>query len=630
MTQLRILLITRNLPPLVGGMERLNWHMADELSKYAEVKVIGPTGSAALKPERVSLTEAPLKPLPLFLFVTLFKALWLALRWKPDVILAGSGLTAPIAWLASKLCRALTAAYLHGFDITVKDTLYQRLWVPTFRKIDRIIVNSTPTKVLAFAAGIPERKISIVYPGVSLPDAPQPAESIDTFKQQHGLIGKKILLSVGRLTTRKGLREFVELALPSIVQAEPDTVLVVIGEAPKNSLGAGIQTVESIQAQAERSGVAGHIRFLGVITDKNLLATAYEAADVHVFPVRHIPDDPEGFGMVAIEAAAHGVPTAAFATGGIIDAVRHGESGYLADKDNYNALSQHILQLLQKPIAIKNIQGFAQGFAWENFGLSVYAGVIQGAIKEMSNTQQERKAHAVTDLTSRILKAKKIEILLDLQNVNLNRPIHLLEIGCGSGGIAHYFATAPHLQCQVTAVDVHDNRQITDSYEFIQTQGVDLPFANNKFDVVITNHVIEHVGDAQAQIRHLQEIQRVLQRDGVGYLAVPNRWMLTEPHYRLKFLSWWPRAWRSKYLKVMGKGNYYDCEPLEMRELEALFKSAGVRYQNLSIEAWRTTFDIEHPDRLRTRILAATPDKLLKPLRPIIPTLIYRLQAPGA
>lgn len=33
MSQQRVLIITRNLPPLVGGMERLNWHMADELSK---------------------------------------------------------------------------------------------------------------------------------------------------------------------------------------------------------------------------------------------------------------------------------------------------------------------------------------------------------------------------------------------------------------------------------------------------------------------------------------------------------------------------------------------------------------------------------------------------------------------
>ena len=111
----RILIITRNLPPLVGGMERLNWHMANELSKYADVKVIGPSGSAALKPEQVTITEAPLKPLPLFLLVTLLKAIWLAIRWKPEVLLAGSGLTAPIAWLASKLCGARSAAYLHGF-----------------------------------------------------------------------------------------------------------------------------------------------------------------------------------------------------------------------------------------------------------------------------------------------------------------------------------------------------------------------------------------------------------------------------------------------------------------------------------------------------------------------------------
>src|SRR5690554_3460496 len=367
----RILIVTRNLPPLVDGMERLNWHMADELSKYAEVKVIGPQGSAATKPEHVSLTEAPLKPLPLFLLITLFKTLLLAMHWKPDVILAGSGLTAPIAWLVSKLCRARSAAYLHGFDITVENKLYEHLWMPILNKIDRIIVNSTPTKKLACAAGIPERKISIVYPGVSLPEAPQPIRRIQAFKEQHGLTDKKILLSVGRLTTRKGLREFVELALPSIVEAEPDTMLLVIGGPPKNSLGAGVQTIESIQAQAQRSGVAAHIKFLGVITDKTLLAVAYEAADVHVFPVRHIPDDPEGFGMVAIEAAAHGLQTVAFATGGIVDAVRHGESGYLVGNNNYTELSSRVIELLNKPLNKKNTSNFAQSFAWIQLGNNI-------------------------------------------------------------------------------------------------------------------------------------------------------------------------------------------------------------------------------------------------------------------
>lgn len=379
MNQQRILIITRNLPPLVGGMERLNWHMADELAKYAKVKVIGPQGSAAIKPDDVSISEAPLKPLPLFLLVAFVKALWLALRFKPDVVLAGSGLTAPLAWLASKICRARSAAYLHGFDITVQSKAYQRLWVPIFKKIDVIIVNSTPTKQLAFAAGVPEAKMNIVYPGVSLPDKPQPEESIAALKQQHGLEHKKILLSVGRLTTRKGLKEFVEQALPSIVQAKPDAVLVVVGEAPKNSLGAGIQTVESIQTQAQQSGVADNIKFLGVITDPIQLATVYEAADVHVFPVRHIPGDPEGFGMVAIEAAAHGLPTAAFATGGIVDAVKHGESGYLAEKNDYAELAAQTVQLLRQPLQQNSIREFAQRFAWPGFGEAVASCVIRQA-----------------------------------------------------------------------------------------------------------------------------------------------------------------------------------------------------------------------------------------------------------
>lgn len=367
----KILIVTRNLPPLVGGMERLNWHMADELSKQASVRMVGPFSAAALKPETVTLDEVPLIPLPLFLLLSFLKGLWIALRWKPDVILAGSGLTAPLARLLSKLCGARSAAYLHGFDITVNHSLYRRLWRPTFKKLDRVIVNSTPTQALAIAAGVSQNNISIVYPGVSLPEASQPAESIAAFKEKYGLTGKKILLSVGRLTTRKGLREFVELALPTIVKADPDAMLVVIGEAPKNSLGAGIQTVESIQVQAEHAGVLEHIRFLGVITDKILLATTYEAADVHVFPVRDIPDDPEGFGMVAIEAAAHGLPTVAFATGGVVDAVAERRSGYLAKKNNYQDLSARTIELLQHSLPDENIRRFAQRFEWAKFGQAV-------------------------------------------------------------------------------------------------------------------------------------------------------------------------------------------------------------------------------------------------------------------
>lgn len=238
--------------------------------------------------------------------------------------------------------------------------------------------------------------------------------------------------------------------------------------------------------------------------------------------------------------------------------------------------------------------------------------------------QTQRQPHAVLDLASRNWKALKIERLLDLQA--RKQPLRLLEIGTGSGGIAHYFGTHPSLRCAVDAVDVVDNRLIQEGYRYQQVTGVELPFDAGSFDVVISNHVIEHVGDASAQLEHLREIHRVMRRDGVGYLAVPNRWMLTEPHYRLKFLSWWPRRLRSPYLRLMGKGSFYDCEPLQMRQLERMLEAAEFRHQNLCVAALRETFEIERPDSRATRLLRKTPDAALHPLRRIIPTLIYRIE----
>lgn len=239
----------------------------------------------------------------------------------------------------------------------------------------------------------------------------------------------------------------------------------------------------------------------------------------------------------------------------------------------------------------------------------------------------QRQPHVALDLPSRDCKAMKIERLLDL--ARRPQPIRMLEIGTGSGGIAHYFAKHATLGCNVTAVDVVDNRLVRDGYIYHQVSGVELPFGGASFDVVITNHVIEHVGSAAAQRRHLAEVRRVLKPDGVGYLAVPNRWMVTEPHYHLKFLSWWPRPWRTPYLRLMRKGTFYDCEPLQMVQLEQMLTEAGFRHSNICIEAWRATYEIEWPNSFGTRLLRRAPDVLLIPLKRIIPTLIYRIEPAG-
>jgi SAM-dependent methyltransferase len=235
----------------------------------------------------------------------------------------------------------------------------------------------------------------------------------------------------------------------------------------------------------------------------------------------------------------------------------------------------------------------------------------------------ERQPHAVLDLESRRLKARKIERLLDLDA--RPGPLRMLEVGTGSGGIAAYFANETSSRFNVDAVDVVDNRLLFDGYRFRLVDGVELPFVDMTFDIVLTNHVVEHVGTAAAQRRHLAEVRRVLKPGGVGYLAVPNRWMLVEPHYRLAFLSWLPRRLRSPYLRMARKGTFYDCEPLQMRQLEAMLEGAGFRARNLCIEALRATLDLEHPRAPATRWLRRVPDAAIAPFRRIIPTLIYRL-----
>lgn len=235
-----------------------------------------------------------------------------------------------------------------------------------------------------------------------------------------------------------------------------------------------------------------------------------------------------------------------------------------------------------------------------------------------------RQPHAVLDLPSRRLKGLKIERLLDL--ASRPQPMRMLEVGTGSGGIAHYFGTHPQLKCVVDAVDIHDNRLVTEGYRYQQVRDTKLPFADGSFDVVLTNHVIEHVGDADAQHRHLLEIRRVMKPGGVGYLAVPNRWMLTEPHFQLKFLSWLPHAWRTPYLRLRGKGEVYDCEPLQMRQLEHMLDAAGFRYRNICLEAWRAMLEVERPGSFGARSLRVIPDVVIAPVRRIVPTLIYHVE----
>lgn len=233
----------------------------------------------------------------------------------------------------------------------------------------------------------------------------------------------------------------------------------------------------------------------------------------------------------------------------------------------------------------------------------------------------ERKPHAALDIDSRLLKAKKIENILGIPPSE--KTLHLLEIGTGSGGIANYFANYSQSRFKVYAVDVIDNRVVDRGYEFKLVNGVELPFDRDFFDIVISNHVIEHVGSYSDQCVHLNEIFRVLKNTGIGYLAVPNRWMLVEPHYKLIFLSWLPKSIRTPYLRMMGRGNFYDCEPLEKHQIEKMLFNCGFAYKNRCFDALKLLVSLEDERGIFIKYLSKAPHSLLKPFLSLMPTLLY-------
>lgn len=238
-----------------------------------------------------------------------------------------------------------------------------------------------------------------------------------------------------------------------------------------------------------------------------------------------------------------------------------------------------------------------------------------------------RLPHAALDLRGRLPKVEKIRRLLRLPS---GCELRMLEIGTGSGAVAHYFATRDDLRFDVDAVDVVDQRQIRKGFRFRLVEGVRLPYPDSTFDVIVSNHVIEHVGGRQEQLIHLHEIERLLRPGGRAYLAFPNRWQLVEPHYHLAFLSWLPRRWRTPYLRLFRRGTAYDCEPLSLRESEWMLDGTGLAFENACVPAIRAMVAIEAHPLLTLRLVSRLPDAVLACLRPVCPTHVYLLQAPVA
>jgi phosphatidylinositol alpha-1,6-mannosyltransferase len=308
--------------------------------------------------------------LPVFLLATFWNAVHLSVRKRPAWIIAGSGLAAPIVWFAAKCAGSRAVAYLHGLDIVAPSRVYQWFWLPFIRRCDVVLANSESTARLAQQRGVQANRLHILHPGTDLPELN--AHAACGFREQHGLGRHQLLLSVGRLTQRKGLAEFVAKALPAIVRECPETILAVIGVEAVDALHtrSGSEHARILSA-AREVGMEQRLRFLGRC-DEASLSLAYQAADLHVFPVLELPGDIEGFGMVALEAAAHGLPTVAFAVGGVPEAIQDKRTGTLVESGDYAGIATAAIQWLKRARGSdvsEACRAFATGKTWTVFGV---------------------------------------------------------------------------------------------------------------------------------------------------------------------------------------------------------------------------------------------------------------------
>jgi len=361
----RILIITRNFPPLVGGMERLIWNACKQLELEYTCDVIGPKGYQ----ENISGIHMGCRtnPVPLFLTTSLVKSFWANFKHKYDFCVAGSGVTAPIATLVGKRFKVPIITFVHGLDLVVKNKIYQQVFVPAIRRSDIVIVNSHNTAKLAKDKGISPDKIKIIFPGVNIPEL----SSVDTgFRQKYHLENKQILLAVGRLIPRKGIVEFLQFSLPNIIKSCPNIVFVIIGSEPKNALKQDGQVLQTIKTVIQEYNLANNILLLGRVDDVTL-ENAYQEADLFIFPLKEVEGDVEGFGMVAVEAAAYGLPTVAYAVGGVTDAIAPNKSGFLVEPNQHNEFTKVIVNYLKgntHQITSETCQNHAKQFSWANFG----------------------------------------------------------------------------------------------------------------------------------------------------------------------------------------------------------------------------------------------------------------------
>lgn len=366
----RILLITWNYPPKVGGMEQLLFQLVQEIQSEVKVDVVAPYSNVDDRStESITVYRPRIQSLVWFFFFALRQGIKLLSSNKYLVVFGGSALVSPVIFLLGMLTNRPTVVYAHGLDLIYQNPIYQRVIQFVMPKMDLVLTNSSQTKQIAEDKGVLTENTSVIHPGI-FSNEYKTDRSQTELKSKYNLDGHKVLLYVGRLAKRKGVQEFVKSSLPEIVDRLEGLIFCVVGGDPEDSLMHKGNMRDVIKREADKQNIADHVRLFDWV-ERDVLLDMYALCDVFVLPAIHIPGDMEGFGIVLAEANAAGKPVVSSRIGGIPDAVQDGKSAILVQPEDWKAFTKAILELLGDEVLRKEMGVNGQEFVSEELDWQV-------------------------------------------------------------------------------------------------------------------------------------------------------------------------------------------------------------------------------------------------------------------
>lgn len=315
--------------------------------------------------QRLGLLRSPVLPAPANKLVSVYRrlAIDLPIAWKVlrssvrmirqhNVGVICIGDLNSMAWLG-ELCRWITGVrlmyYIHGEEVTTRfqSGSFGRRRIAHLGRADAIVAVSRFTRRTLVDLGLPAERIHLVENAVDTTRfCPGPADQ--SFLARWGVVGKRVVVSIGRLIARKGFDRSIE-AWPAVLERHPDAHLLIVGHGPQRA---------ELEQLIARYGMAQSVTLTGAVSDDDLLA-AYRSGEFFMMANRTLSDgDTEGFGLVFLEANACGRAVIGGRAGGAVDAIRHEETGLLVDCDHAGNIATAVIRLLDDvPLRLRLEQG---------------------------------------------------------------------------------------------------------------------------------------------------------------------------------------------------------------------------------------------------------------------------------